>query len=275
MTRHASVDKSVRPLTSADIPAVLVLSSAAGWNQTADDWKLLLQPGIGECLAIERDGRVVATTTLVCYAQELAWVGMVLTHPDFRNQGLARRLVGASLMIAAEKTIRTVKLDATELGIQLYRSLGFREEQTIERWLGTGRLPSKSDQMPPLGMPDLELDREAFGADRTRILEFLAKRAAPLAAEDGFAMFRSGARASYIGPCVARSPESAKRLIGSCLRANLREWYWDLLPSNRAAVDIAKGFNFKRERVLVRMVKGPDLKGNESLIYAGGGFEIG
>jgi GNAT superfamily N-acetyltransferase len=275
VTAHFALDQSIRRLAERDIPAALALSSFAGWNQTADDWRLLLQPGVGECLAIDCDGRLVATTTLVCYGPELAWLGMVLTHPGFRKRGLARRLVEAALGIAEKKRIGTVKLDATELGLPLYHSFGFREQQTIMRWSGTGGVASNIDRVIPLATLPFELDRQAFGADRKAILERLAGGGATLIAEDGFAMLRPGARASHFGPCIARSAESARRLIHSCLRTSRGECYWDVLAANRAAVNLANELRFKQERVLVRMVKGVDTQVDESLIYAGGGFEIG
>ena len=270
----SELDLPIHHLTEHDIPLCMELSRLAGWNQTADDWQLLLQPAIGDCLAIHFDGRIVATTTLVCYGRELAWLGMVLTHPDFRRQGLARRLVEAALTIADKKRVKTVKLDATGLGLPLYRSLGFREEQTVERWSRSGTLSAYSHQTSHQTVA-FELDKEAFGADRTPILQLLANRATPHADEDGFAMSRPGSRAYYLGPCLARSPESAKRLIKSCLTTSPGEWYWDLLTANNAAVHLATELNFQRQRILVRMVKGPDISVNESLIYAGGGFELG
>jgi GNAT superfamily N-acetyltransferase len=227
-------------------------------------------------VGLECDGHVVATTTLICYGDQLAWLGMVLTHPEYRNRGFARRLVECSLGIAeAGKKIRSVKLDATDQGRPLYESLGFRIEQTIERWSGPRLVSARFDPAAALGMPDFELDREAFGANRARLLELLATDALPFVNEDGFAMWRPGARKSYIGPVVARSPESAKCLIERCLCSCGGHWYWDLFPANRYAVKIAEELNFAPERTLVRMVKGADLRRCESMIYAGGGFELG
>src|SRR5580698_7880404 len=71
-------------LTKADISEALGLSSSAGWNQTHEDWRLLLELS-DACFGIRIDGQVVATATLVCYGQTLAWVGMVVTRPEFRR----------------------------------------------------------------------------------------------------------------------------------------------------------------------------------------------
>lgn len=251
------------------------LSNLAGWNQTEFDWQLLLRIAPESCLALQYGGLLVATTTLVCYGDRLAWLGMVLTHPDYRRRGFARRLVQCALSIAEEKGVRSVKLDATEQGSPLYESLGFRREQAVERWSGAGRSSGSSICSDDGATLDLTLDHEAFGANRAALLQLLADDECLIAAEDGFLMSRPGARASFLGPCVARNPGAARRLVERCLAARDGIWFWDLLPSNCEAVQIASAFGFKPERKLVRMVKGQDARGNESMIYAGGGFEFG
>jgi len=271
----SSVEISIRQFTEQDIRAVAVLSATAGWNHTAADWQLLLYLHEEGCLLLEYAGRIVATTTLICYGDRLAWLGMVLTHPEYRRLGFARRLVESALKIAEAKGIQSVKLDATDLGRPLYESLGFRHEQLIERWSRTEASSNKLEPAASPGSPDSELDRQAFGADRSQALRLLAAGALTFTADHGFAVLRNGLRAAYIGPCVARSPEAAELVIESCLAACSRDCYWDLLPSNHQAVKIAGTLSFKAERRLVRMVKGADFRGNESMIYAGAGFELG
>src|SRR5262249_54204927 len=125
---------TIRVLTPADVPRTLEFSSLAGWNQTAADWTLLLSLAPETCFGIEVENTLAATATLFCYGIALGWVGMVLTHPDFRRRGLATQLLRHLLTIADKRAIRTVKLDATEMGEPLYSSLGFVPEQRVERW---------------------------------------------------------------------------------------------------------------------------------------------
>jgi GNAT superfamily N-acetyltransferase len=273
--RSPSLDISIRQLTDQDIPSAVALCAAAGWNHTAADWKFLLRLHAEGCLVLECGGEIVATATLICYGDQLAWLGMVLTHPEYRRRGFARRLVESALEIAEARSIWSVKLDATDLGRPLYESLGFRDEQFIERWSRAGGVSPKLEPGAPLGISSFELDREAFGADRSQALQLLAAGALSFVAQDGFSMLRNGARASFVGPCVARSPEAAKLLVESCIAAGGQRWYWDLLPSNYYAVKIAAELDFKPERRLVRMVKGADVRGRDSMIYAGAGFELG
>src|SRR2546426_10223167 len=70
------------------------LSTQAGWNQTPEDWRTLIQLDSKGCFGVEVNGRLVATTTLLCYGRLLAWVGMVLTRVEWRGRGFLRGVLG-------------------------------------------------------------------------------------------------------------------------------------------------------------------------------------
>src|ERR1700722_11734730 len=130
------------------LPDLLDLSTGAGWNQTAADWLALMTDSPEGCIGIACDGRIVATTTLVTYEKRLAWIGMVLTHPNYCRRGFARKLVSRAVEMAHEREVRTIKLDATDLGRPLYLSLGFRDEQPVERWGCDVELRSTAAETP-------------------------------------------------------------------------------------------------------------------------------
>ncbi len=270
----ASFEGTIRALTAQDIGAALELSIEAGWNQTAQDWRMLLELESEGCFALECKGCLAATATLVCWGQ-LAWLGMVLTRSPYRGRGFARRLVGATLQLADARGIKTVKLDATAQGQPLYESFGFRAERPIERWSGTGG--DAGDAMSPkrkLG-DSARLDREAFGADRSRLLALLSRESPAVAAENAYGCHRVGSVAHYLGPCVARSREIAEGVVAACLSSTNGRWFWDLFPDNYDAVHLAKQFGFQRERQLLRMHRGPELSSGNNMIYAIAGFELG
>src|SRR5216683_2576505 len=179
-----------------DLTSAIELSRLAGWNQTIDDWQTLLRLDPEGCFCIEVDDRMVATTTLLCYGSRLAWIGMVLTRPDYRRMGFAQRLVQAALERAAALKIETVKLDATPVGRPLYEKLAFKTEQIVERWYHDGlqdRLPDQT--IPSSAQYSLELDREAFGADRAILLRELELRNPPISAAGAYCFSRIGTRA--------------------------------------------------------------------------------
>jgi GNAT superfamily N-acetyltransferase len=264
-----------RKLVPSDLPAVLGLSTQAGWNQTEADWRLLLEIAPDRCLGIEVDGELASTATLVSYGSELAWIGMVLTKERFRGLGFAKRLLTELVRVADQSGIQCVKLDATDQAQPLYAKLGFRSEQPVERWHASIPLSSAPSQ-PSAGLPleSLDADRQAFGADRRHLLQRLALRSRLLQNGVSFAMTRPGRICNYLGPCMADDPVTARATIARGLTEG-GEWYWDLLPAVTSAADLARKFGFSPDRSLVRMVRGADLRGDERRIYALAGFELG
>lgn len=257
------------------------LKDAAGWNQTPQDWQNLLDLVPEGCFGLECDGVLAATTTVVCYGRALAWIGMVLTDPAYRGRGFARRLMDHALQYLDERRVGWIKLDATEMGRPIYERLGFRQECPVERW---HRLPGGRPQTPAgVGAFELDatLDREAFGVDRCALLRLLARIESASSSGAGYAMGRGGSKAAYFGPCVSRSVEAARNLLSWFLARHPEECiYWDLLPQNAQALDLAQEFGFERVRELVRMAR-PGVEGAVPLVhdnqqvFAIAGFEYG
>lgn len=266
---------TIRLLTEKDVAAAAAISAATGWNQTEQDWGTLLALNPDSCVGVECDGTLAATATLSCYGRQLAWIGMVLTQPEFRGRGFARQLLERLLAESDAREILTVKLDATEVGQPIYESLGFITEQPVERWVRPREGPGPEDSLATVGTPARGLDTQAFGADREMLLHHLAERAATLTAEQGYVMRRNGVRAAYLGPCVARAPETAEQLIRAALGQHSGPWFWDLMPENAEAVRLAARLGFTVARKLVRMYRGEPLRAKESWIYALAGLEFG
>jgi GNAT superfamily N-acetyltransferase len=248
----AAQNSVVRLLSPSDVDEGLVLTRAAGWNQLASDWQILMTLSREGCFALEFDGRLTATTTVICYGRELAWIGMVLTAREFRRRGFAELLMRKALEFVQGRGMATVKLDATEAGIKIYRKRGFVEECAIERWQ---RSPSSVDSAAvQLYVPDLEFDCRVFGADRSALLSLLPTAGAASLSGQGYAMGRPGYLAAYFGPCVARSADAAHTMLRWFLAQHAHEnVFWDLLPDNSDAVCLAREFGFAPVRQLVRM----------------------
>lgn len=267
----------VRKLTAGDIAAALDLSTDADWNQTENDWHRLLDLSPEGCLAIEVAGEVVATATIVAYERRLAWIGMVLTRKKYRGRGFAKRLLNEVLRLADILGIDSVKLDATDQGKPLYEKLGFRSEQVVERWkCEKVALAAGADTPTSLPGAVFSYDQRAFGANRSTLLQSLAKSNPPILFNNSYAMTRKGRVSEYLGPCIGESGEAARRVITSALASLAgRSCYWDLFPANTMATTLAREFDFAPKRHLTRMVRGQDLRGNEQQTYALAGFELG
>jgi GNAT superfamily N-acetyltransferase len=270
----------LRLLTPADIPQAMLLKQTAAWNQTEQDWLRVLDLEPEGCFCIERDGRLVATATAVCYGRKLAWIGMVLTLPEYRGQGMAGELMRRALEFLDGRHVPWVKLDATAMGSPLYRKLGFVDECPIERWVREPREPIPTRALEAY-QPDPTMDLGAFGADRSQLLSHLAAGDSASIPGSGYAMGRPGANAAYFGPCVALNAETAETLLQWFLARNgAGSVAWDILPDNSEAVQLALQFGFERARQLVRMARRgsaepQDLSTIVQQTYAIAGFEFG
>jgi len=271
-------------LDRSHIAGGMRLKEAAGWNQTERDWSRLMDLEPEGCFGLLADSTLAATTTAYCYGRKLAWIGMVLTDPALRGRGYARCLMEHAMAFLDRRGVEWIKLDATDMGRPLYRKLGFEDEGPVERWAAAAghRAARVSKRIVPFSLADwLALDRAAFGADRAAVLASLAAEEAAAAPGEGYAMGRPGSKAAFFGPCVARSAETARVLLQWFLGRHPGETvFWDLLPANREAVELAREFGFERRRELVRMARpGPAGSGsfehNDSLVFGIAGFEYG
>jgi GNAT superfamily N-acetyltransferase len=267
----------LRLIATSDLADAFDLSAAAGWNQTPEDWRMLLDLSPRGCFGIELEDSLVATTTIVCYGQQLAWIGMVLTKPEYRGRGFARRLLATALDYADSLQIKMIKLDATEQGRPLYERFGFNGEEPVERWVR----PGASSAFPGASAAELsgsllDMDREAFAADRETLLQALAARSAVHFSSTGFLFTRPGRTTNYLGPCVASNSQTARQVIAEGMSQSPdANWSWDLLAKNEYAVALAKEFGFTPQRHLTRMRRGKTVRLDEHTIYAIAGFELG
>jgi GNAT superfamily N-acetyltransferase len=265
----------IRLLKTGDLPDLAALSAGAGWNQTTEDWEMLLALAPDTCLGVECEGCLAATTTLLCYGTRLAWVGMVLTAPTFQRRGFARALVTRALELARERQIETVKLDATDQGRPLYESLGFVSERAIERWF-CGDIETSHKKVPRHDLQGvLEIDRGAFPADRSAVLGALRKRSREFGVQNGYLLCRAGRRATYIGPFICHQRSAAEELLALGLASGGKSFLWDLFPGNEAALELARQRGFQRERALTRMSWGRELHETIEPVYGIAGFELG
>ncbi|MGH2500818.1 MAG: GNAT family N-acetyltransferase [Candidatus Limnocylindria bacterium] len=283
-------DFHIRRMTAADLPAAMALKDAAGWNQTEQDWRLLLELEPDGCFVLESEGRVVASATAYCYGRDLAWIGMVLTLPEFRGRGLGSRLFRASVEFCEERGIRCIKLDATDMGRPLYERAGFVGEYEVERWGGiTPSLPAPGVGNSCAALTEVRLrallarDGAAFGASRAQLLCALLRGADWAGCLErsgtpvGYALARPGTRARYLGPCLAEDAAGARPLLEAFFAGHAgRPVFVDVPAPNAEARSLLRGFGLEARRTLLRMYRGPnDSPGEPSRIFGLAGFEYG
>jgi ribosomal protein S18 acetylase RimI-like enzyme len=110
------------------------------------------------------DGRVVANASLMRVTRGVWVIANVVTDPDYRRRGLARRLVVAAIADARARGGRQVQLQVradNQPARTLYRELGFRHLTAVTAYrlesLGQGMVPAA----PPVGTRLVTWGRDA------------------------------------------------------------------------------------------------------------------
>lgn len=252
---------TLRYLRAEDLPFADSLRQMAGWNQTTADWQRFLDLSPNGCLIAELDGQPAATATTIQYGNEVGWIGMLLVHPDFRRRGIARVMLSHCIERLKAGGVRSIKLDATPEGREVYVGLGFQDEFKLTRYSGTLLGDDSTSQLRPADEADLpqiiELDARAFGTDRPSLLARLL-RESPLALVSevpgrilAFGFQRNGSLATYLGP-IAGEPAACAQIADSLAR-ECDKFFCDLPDSNVVAVKWAQSRGLRPQRTLIRM----------------------
>lgn len=252
-----------RDMTAADVAAGHTLSRAAGWNQRAGDWTLLLESNPGRFVAAEApDGRIVGTAGAACYGAALAWVCMVLVDAEWRGQGLGTALMERVLDKLGD--VAVVGLDATPLGRPVYTKLGFRETGTYVR-MGMERPAdsAKSVRTRTVAGGDLDaillLDREVFGADRGPVLRWAATQAAggrcAGTPPSAYCFGRLGEHSRHVGPIVADGVDTGRDLLQAALEGVTGRVIVDASADVPGWIPALEAIGFREQRPLYRMYR--------------------
>jgi ribosomal protein S18 acetylase RimI-like enzyme len=290
-SKQTSSALRLRRLTVTDLAFADAIRALVGWNQTLADWERFLATEPHGCFLAEWNGTPAGTATTIRYGHDLAWLGMVIVHPDFRQRGIGRALLERCISHLRDLGVRCIKLDATPAGKLVYDRLGFRSEWTLRRWVGIPTTLQSTPPPPPLrpwqttdATAVEPLDIAAFGVSRRPLLAALARQSiTALVLEPkpgsiaGFGFARAGSQALYIGPVVANSAEGGLALVEALITQNRGKMvYWDIPDPNEAAVSLAQRYGLTVQRPLVRMFLGETATaGGPRRQFGIGGPEVG
>ena len=129
---------SVRRMTLEDIQAVVDLdqiSFSLPWPERSFRFELTDNPA-SRCWVAEADARVVGMVVAWLFVDE-AHIATIATHPDYRRQGIARKLLTYTLQSAIREGARSSFLEvrASNLPAQeMYRKFGYVEVGRRKRY---------------------------------------------------------------------------------------------------------------------------------------------
>lgn len=221
---HFAIDNVSDP-----IPAIKLLLARAGWNQTTEDLQSMHSHAAdGTFLArfkVESRDIGLGSGVSLPVGDDLAWIGMILVHPELRRQGIAKTIMSRCLTHARTIQRRSiVGLDATPLGKQVYDSLGFQDSFLIwrsvlptslgfEKYLSCKvNLLNNEDAANYLSTKNYE-ERSSIIALLSQLPGSYNLQATTSGKLCGIALSRPGRIRPFIGTLIADSPDIAKDLI--------------------------------------------------------------
>jgi len=266
-------DFIVRSMQPGDIVYAMKLSNAEGWNQTENDWKLLIESPQNVCLVAEYNKKIIGTTTAMNYANQIAWIGMVLVAKESRGQGISKLLL--TNILKKLESFESIKLDATPAGKQVYQKFDFKDEYLITRVV-TGSMTNLSFEddttlAESIRLKDIEeivaLDEHVFGTNRRQLIEsliircphkaWLLKRNNSIA---GFALGRDGNKYHQVGPVFGSTINDVKMLIRKALKELINQpVIMDVLSEKEDLISWLNSIGFTMQRHFARMYKKENL----------------
>ncbi len=218
----------------------------------------------------------------------VAWISMVLVDVGFRGRGIGQMIFGHVIERLNSENIQTIRLYATNMGVNLYRKYGFQSEYELVRLVGdqaqkvvntTGQQVTK-DHISQV----ITLDYKFTGTNRSSLINYMVKedttevmvRTYPHGAIAGYVAIRAGRLGNQIGPCVAGNPSTGLELLDVALSTVTgQRAFIDIPTDNEIALEWAESRHFKEQRRFIRMYAGDRIEDQPTRIFASFGPEKG
>ncbi len=265
-------DVIIRRIQWSDLSEAMRLSTEQGWNQTETDWRLILENPQNSCLLAEYHGKIIGTTAAMNYSNDVAWINMVLVDKEYRSHGISKSLL--EKIVTELQNCKSIKLDATPEGQQVYKQFNFSDEYSISRMTNDSikNLSFNNEDLLPepillTHIPEIiAYDEQVFGANRSSLIESLIKEYPHQAwmlkrnhSVAGFALGRAGRKYQQIGPVMASTYTDAKILITKSLieaEDKNKPIVADVLNDKEDLIDWLSSIGFIQQRYFVRMYRG-------------------
>ncbi len=267
----------IRSFTTDDIDFALAQTARECWDNTAHTFRICLAHDPDGCFIAEVNGRRAGMITTMRYARS-AWLGNLIVHPDYRRRGLGERLMVHAMTLLDGHGVRTLRLEADPMGVEVYRRLGFVDQFDSPRYRREPSHAAQRNGVAPLDETHLEavtaFDREAldtiisfdrvcFGDDRGRLFRMLREnaRGAYCVRENtrvlGFAIALPSLGGVRLGPWCAETPAVAKELLNAFLADFTNSTVVVGVPGvNPSSVSLLESHGFSRAPSSLRMIRG-------------------
>src|SRR5215207_4678053 len=154
----------IRKMTLHDIEQVIAIdriSFSLPWPERSFRFELTDNPA-SRCWVAEVDKRVAGMVVAWLFVDELH-IATIATQPDFRRQGIARKLLSHTLLHALKEGARSSFLEVRESNLaaqEMYRKFGFEEAERRKRYYR-----DNDEDAILMSLASLNIDRLLHGDD--------------------------------------------------------------------------------------------------------------
>jgi N-acetylglutamate synthase-like GNAT family acetyltransferase len=179
-------------------------------------WKLFIDGKICYFTIVKYNGKTVGCGAVVPY-HSLAWIAWMAVDPIFQRKGIGNEIMKNLMDYTKKSGLKTLRLDATNIGMKLYSKFGFRKEYRVLWYEFKFRNHPKNIKELEISLSNnipgwcLKLDKEAFGDDRSKLLKLLLSNGGKIIMVEnkGYGILWK----NRIGPVVANDVEIAKNIV--------------------------------------------------------------
>jgi ribosomal protein S18 acetylase RimI-like enzyme len=272
---------TIRPMQPADLDFAAQCTAREGWaSETRAEFAGFYAHDPAGCFLAEAEGQRIGICVATNYGAA-GFVGELIVVPERRGQGVGRRLLERAIAYLHGRGTQSIFLDGVTAAVPLYERLGFRKVCRSLRFAGAivGRVPTGVRSMRHDDLETVsQIDRQAFGADRT----FFLKRRLSLYPElckvwdcngkiSGYIVGRRGLNSISAGPWVVRPEAPSAAALLESLAAEVQDGRIGLgvLETNGRALAIIHSLGLvERPDPPWRMVRGAGELGASPQLYA-------
>jgi GNAT superfamily N-acetyltransferase len=218
-------------------------------------------------IVAETENKIVGCGNAYCHGK-IGWLGNIIVIPDYRKQGIGKALTNHLMEYLMRNGCKTQLLIATEMGENVYRSLGFKTCSTYTFYkqdppFSTRELTGVRKAVPA-DIPDIKkLDKKISGEDRFTFIErfVLTAWVHETSGHIGGVYFPDFGN----GLIIAEDKTAGLNLM----KLRLSEGRTSaIIPSaNETAKEFLLSENFLEYRAAPRMVFGNDIPWQPTMIY--------
>lgn len=225
---------------------------------------------------IQTDGKILSVGSAISFGST-SWLAGIIVHPDYRGQGLAKKIMNSLLSFLKKSGCRTISLIATEMGHPLYKKFGFQDQSKYIFFENKSPKNNPEPHSHNIFKADesekqtiLKMDQQISGERREEIIAYKLNNA--FVYKEGNSI--SGFYLPELGEgfIAAETPTAGEAL----LQLKHRKPFRAVLPEKcKHGQSVLMELGFSETQRVRRMVRGPEFKWQSQNIYSRIGGKLG